>query len=157
MISLFDFGLCLFKVQITDLTTDPSKFTMKSLLIHSYAAQDGISTCTSLQWRHNEHDGVSNHQPHDCLLNRLSRRGSKKTSKLRVTGLCAKKISFDDVIMMYFNILVLGKCLWNSGKKGWWKAWICLFTLDSTEIIQLFGTSLPHWCYFPDLFYTDSE
>ena len=43
----------------------------------------------SLQWRHNEHDGVSNHQLHDCLLNRLSRRRSKKTSKLRVTGLCA--------------------------------------------------------------------
>ena len=42
----------------------------------------------SLRWRHNEHDGVSNHQPHDCLLNRLCRRRSKKTSKLRVTGLC---------------------------------------------------------------------
>ena len=42
----------------------------------------------SLQWRHNELAGVSNHQPHDCLLNRLSRRRSKKTSKLRVTGLC---------------------------------------------------------------------
>ena len=42
----------------------------------------------SLQWRHNDHDGVSNHQPHDCLLNRLCRRRSKKTSKLRVTGLC---------------------------------------------------------------------
>ena len=27
-------------------------------------------------------------QPHDCLLNRLFRRKSKKTSKLRVTGLC---------------------------------------------------------------------
>ena len=25
----------------------------------------------SLQWRHNEHDGLSNHQPHDCLLCRL--------------------------------------------------------------------------------------
>ena len=25
---------------------------------------------SSLPWRHNEHDGVSNHQPHDCLLNR---------------------------------------------------------------------------------------
>ena len=25
---------------------------------------------TSLQWRHNERDGVSNHQPPDCLLNR---------------------------------------------------------------------------------------
>ena len=43
----------------------------------------------SLQWRHNGRDGVSNHQPHDCLLNRLFRRRSKKTSKLRGTGLCA--------------------------------------------------------------------
>ena len=42
----------------------------------------------TLQWRHNDHDGVSNHQPHGCLLNRLFRRRSKKTSKLRVTGLC---------------------------------------------------------------------
>ena len=43
----------------------------------------------SLQWRHNGHDSVSNHQAHDCLLNRLFRRGPTKTSKLRVTGLCA--------------------------------------------------------------------
>ena len=41
----------------------------------------------TLQWRHNERDGVSNHQSHDCLLNRLFR--SKKTSQLRVIGLCA--------------------------------------------------------------------
>ena len=41
----------------------------------------------SLHWRHNDHDCVSNHQPHGCLLNRLLRRRSKKTSKLRVTGL----------------------------------------------------------------------
>ena len=45
----------------------------------------------SLQWRHNEHDGVSSHHHQDCLLNRLFRRRSKKTSKLRVTGLCAGK------------------------------------------------------------------
>ena len=43
----------------------------------------------SLQWRRNERDSVSNHQPHDCILNRLFRRRSKKTSKLRVTGLLA--------------------------------------------------------------------
>ena len=43
---------------------------------------------TTLQWRHNGHDGVSNHQPNDCLPNRLFRHRSKKTSKLRVTGLC---------------------------------------------------------------------
>ena len=69
-----------------------------------------------LQWRHNDHDGASNHQPHGCLPNRLFRRRSKKTSKLRVTGLCVgnspgpvtsqhkgpvtwKMFSFDDVIM----------------------------------------------------------
>ena len=43
----------------------------------------------ALRWRHNGRDNVSNHQPHDCLLSRLFRRRSKKTSKLRVTGLCA--------------------------------------------------------------------
>ena len=73
----------------------------------------------TLQWRCNERNGVSNHQPHDCLLNRLFRHRSKKTSKLRVTGLCEgnspvtgefpaqsasnavtrKIIPFDDVIM----------------------------------------------------------
>ena len=42
----------------------------------------------TLQLHHNGHDGVSNHQPYDCLLKRLFRRRSKKTSKLRVTGLC---------------------------------------------------------------------
>ena len=65
-----------------------------------------------LRWRHNGSDGVSNHQPHDCLLSRLFGHRSKKTSKLRVTpGLCAgnsphkwpvtrKMIPFDDVIML---------------------------------------------------------
>ena len=44
---------------------------------------------TTLRWHHNGRDGVSNHQPHDCLLCLLFRRRSKKTSKLGVTGLCA--------------------------------------------------------------------
>ena len=47
-----------------------------------------MNMLSTLQWRHNEHDRVCNHQPHDCLLNHLFRRRSKKTSKLRVTGLC---------------------------------------------------------------------
>ena len=42
----------------------------------------------ALQWRHNGRDSVSNHQPHECLLNRLFRPRSKTTSKLRVTGPC---------------------------------------------------------------------
>ena len=84
---------------------------------------DGNKTDT-LHWRHNDHDSVSNHQPHGCLLNRLFRRRSKKTSKLRVTGLCVgnspgpvnsphkgpvtrKMFPFDDVIMICLIISVL--------------------------------------------------
>ena len=72
----------------------------------------------SLQWPHNERDGVSNHMRLDCLLNRLFRHRSKKSSKLRVTDLCEgnspvtmnsphkgpetrKMFPFDDVIMKY--------------------------------------------------------
>ena len=36
-----------------------------------------------LQWRHNECDGVSNYQPHNCLLNRLFKAQIKEL-KLRV-------------------------------------------------------------------------
>ena len=43
----------------------------------------------ALRWRHNGYDSVSNHQPRECLLRRLIRPTSKKTSKLRITGLCA--------------------------------------------------------------------
>ena len=52
------------------------------------SVERGVDT---LHWRHNGHDGVSNHQPHDCLLNRLFRYRSKKTSKLCATGLCTGK------------------------------------------------------------------
>ena len=41
-----------------------------------------------IQWSHNGRDGVSYHQPYHYLLDHLFRRRSKKTSKLRVTGLC---------------------------------------------------------------------
>ena len=75
----------------------------------------------------NERDGASNHQPHDCLLSRLFRRRSKKTSKLRVTGLCAgnspvtgefpaqmasnaETVPFDDVIMKRREMMWRWKC-----------------------------------------------
>ena len=44
---------------------------------------------SSLQWRHNERDGVSNYQHLNCLPSCWFRRRSKETAKLRVTGLCA--------------------------------------------------------------------
>ena len=84
----------------------------------------------SLQWRHNERDGVSNHQPHGCLFKRLFKAQIKKTSKLRVTGLCEgsspvtgefphkgpvprKMFPFDDVIMF----LSFCKTIWHSASR----------------------------------------
>ena len=54
------------------------------------AVEEQQNQVHSLQWRYNGRDGVSNHQLHDCLLNRLFGRRSKKTPKLRVTGLCER-------------------------------------------------------------------
>ena len=81
-----------------------------------------LITGLTLHWRHNNHNGISNHQPHGCLLNHLFRRRSKKTSKHRITGLCVgnspgkvnsphkgpvtrKMFPFDDVIMFYQSYL----------------------------------------------------
>ena len=76
----------------------------------------------ALRWRQNGRDSVSNHQPRHCLLSLLFGRRSRKTSKLRVTGLCVgnspgpvnsphkgpvtrKMFPFDDVIMGYPSTL----------------------------------------------------
>ena len=42
--------------------------------------ENGLNQLT-LQWRHKGHDGVSNHQPHHCLLNLLFRVQIKENSK----------------------------------------------------------------------------
>ena len=47
---------------------------------HSHLGYSGLpsqhwpETFAALHWRHNGCDGVSNHQPHECLLKRLFRR-----------------------------------------------------------------------------------
>ena len=63
----------------------------------------------SLQWRHNWCDGASNHQPHDCLLNRLFKRRPKKASKLRVTGLCAQTASNTENVSIWWRHHVLSQ------------------------------------------------
>ena len=54
-----------------------------------FTGSTGLCASVPLRWRQNGHAGVSNHQPHHCLLNHLFGCRSKKTSKLRVTSLCA--------------------------------------------------------------------
>ena len=55
-----------------------SYFHLLFVFPHNYTA----THLSSLLWCNNGRDGISNHQPHDCLLNQSFRRGSKKTSKL---------------------------------------------------------------------------
>ena len=93
------------------LMTKKSQFKVTHALYFIYRHHVLLwSKSSTLQWRHNERDDISNHQPRDCLLNRLFRHRSKKTSKFHITGLCArnspvhkwpvmrKMFPFDDII-----------------------------------------------------------
>ena len=97
----------------------------------------------TLQWRHNEHNGVLNHRFFDYLLNRLFRHRSKKTSKPAslafVRGnwpmksphkgpVTPKMFSFDDVIMYTRNHSGYGLNQWEDSKPRmvpvqvqWWR------------------------------------
>ena len=75
--------------QAPNITSTTSQKLNVSRLVLQLSLQQISDVSTTLQWRHNGRDCVSNHQPHDWLLNRLFRRRSQKTSKPRVTGLCA--------------------------------------------------------------------
>ena len=67
----------------------------------------------TLQWRHNERGGVSTHRRLECLPSRLFTHRSKKTSKLRATGLCEGNSPgihrwpiFSSIILTTLSILV---------------------------------------------------
>ena len=86
MATFFESGMD-YKLQSADVqSSDGLKSCLKMVGYQYYITHMATG---SLQWYHNERDVVSNHQPHDCLLNCLFRRRSKKTSKLHATGLCA--------------------------------------------------------------------
>ena len=94
----------------------------------------------ALRWRHNGHDSVSNHQPHDCFLNRLFRRRSKKTSKLRVTGLCvgnspgefpAQMASNTEKMFPFYDVIMIS--LVSDDKNIFWNI-IDDFTFDAVVV-----------------------
>ena len=103
----------------------------------------------ALWWRHNGNDGVSNHQPHDCLLDRLFRHRWKKTWKLRVTVLCAgnspvigefphkwpvtrKKFPYDDVIM------------WWASSQTHIYMYIYIYASPALDVAMLFLSEMNH-------------
>ena len=85
----------------------------------SQASSENLAYVNSLRWRHNWRDSASNHQPYDCLLNRLFRRRKYQSAaslafvrrihrgpvnsphKWPVTR---KMFPFDDVIMTYLAL-----------------------------------------------------
>ena len=68
---------------------DASFYLSATIITGTTVLISSVPNRHSLQWRHNEHDSVSNHQLHDCLLSALFWRRLEKTPKFRVTGLCA--------------------------------------------------------------------
>ena len=78
---------CLTLLICTRTTTFNNDFWINNIMNPNYPGTCFSFIIRSLLGRHIDRDGVSNHQPHDCLFNRLFRRRSMKTSKLCVTGL----------------------------------------------------------------------
>ena len=70
----------------------------------------------ALQWHHNVHDGVSNHQPHDCLLNRLFKAQNKENTNTprdrwpvnspHKGPVTRKMFPFDDFIMVGVAVII---------------------------------------------------
>ena len=92
----------------------------------------------ALQWRHNEHDGVSNHRCLDCLLNRSSDVHQSSTSLVFVRGpvdfphkgpVTRKMFQFDDVIMRKIHV-----CVWIL---------ILLFQWSFSKTINMYLQFLP--------------
>ena len=124
----------------------------------------------ALQWRHKEPHGVLKHRYLECLLSRLFRRTSKKTSKPSVTGLCegnppvtggfpaqrasyTEMFSFDDVIMdAAHKPVMMFRCIVNilapqSFGEGSAVEWV----IDS-DMVPLMGSFLRKlrspWCAY---------
>ena len=139
-------------------------------LVAKYLAENGVSGTfwkNSLHWCHNDHDGISNHQPHGCLLNHSFRCRSKKTSKLRFTGLCAgnspgpvnsphkgpvtrKMFTFDDVIMYWLNsfFFLKNSHLCNAGLQNRNLYWIFLVEKGSDQSGGILSPFMGTACFF---------
>ena len=126
-----------------------------------------------LEWRHNGLDSVSNHQPHDCLLNRLFRRRwgkhQRSASLAFVRGIhrgpvyspqkwpvTRKMFPFHDVIMLLnhgcflmlstgvqTHFLALNPYLSFLASPPWWILIPTLVPYSNTVVIWLARCSVP--------------
>ena len=126
----------------TEVSNNAAKWSISTFMSDETRALQWIPK-SALQWLRNERDGVSNHQPHHCLLNRLFRRRSKKTTKLHVTGLCvgnspvidefpAQRASNAEIVSIWWH---------HHGRR------ISVFYLDWCKLVLTISFRLPskHW------------
>ena len=77
---------------------------------------------STLQWGHNDPNGVANHRRFDCLLSRFFRRRSENSSKPRVNGLCgghppvtggvpSQRVSNVENVSIWWRHHGIGKCI----------------------------------------------
>ena len=114
----------------------------------------------TLQWRHNQRDGVSHHQPYICLLNGLFKLRSEKTSKLRVTIPCEgnSPVTAQFLAQRASNAENVS-ILWRHHDiyNNFWHMWCLLTTVHRWKYISerpnsraamcMFSCK-PHVCYF---------
>ena len=125
----------------------------------------------SSQWRHSGRDDVPNHQTHHCLLNHLSSRRSKKTSKFRVTGLCSgnspvtgefftqRASNAENVSIWWRHMLWHGTDWFPSGSPHWysgdhkivhvpvkqyWWIWANIYESRGSNMNRLYNHSYKH-------------
>ena len=91
--------------------------------------EDSFVASRSLQWRHNERNGVSNHRRVDCLPNSFFQAQIKKTSKHRANGpyewnppitggFLSQRTSNVENVSIWWRHHALA--LWNLQKKSFW-------------------------------------
>ena len=133
------------------------------LFVQSIMRPGNCYTAYLLQWHHNERDGGSNHQPHNCIFNCLFSRRSKKTPRLRVTGLCvgnspmtgefpAQMASNEDNVSIWWRHHVLCKFCLISQNNGW-SGHFFIFTEILTKFIthdsigDKWVVQVTSWCH----------
>ena len=124
----------------------------------------------SLQWRHNGHDGVSNHQPHSTVYSGADQRKRQSSVSLAFWRgihrgphkwpVTRKMFPFDDVIMcLLFCIFWITCCASRSyqmyDKLVWWLLEYAYLSYDHHQIIShvtrpWWPWSIVHW-YEPPL------
>ena len=142
-------------------------------------ANHKFNATLSLQWRHNWRGGVSNHRRLDRVLNRLFKRRSKTTPKLRAIGLCdgnslvtcdfpAQRASNAEHIFIWwrhhgYELELILQHIKLITPYHWYNAWISynwqreylVFVLNNTLILGIWCSTIAHLpgCFCPWTFF----